>query len=111
VYGRGVTQRPPKKLSRNALDVLTEFLSSPSEPRYGLQLMHTLGLGAGSLYPILQRFEDEGWLEAHWEDIDPTSEGRPRRRYYQMTGLGQEVARSEVRRVAGRFLQVNWGHA
>ncbi|MGZ6583131.1 MAG: PadR family transcriptional regulator [Solirubrobacteraceae bacterium] len=100
-----------RRLSRNAVDVLSEFLSTPSVPRYGLELMKAVGLGGGTLYPILQRFEDEGWVEAHWEDADPRSEGRPRRRYYQLTALGQTIARDEARRATSQLLRVNWGHA
>jgi DNA-binding PadR family transcriptional regulator len=73
--------------------------------------MKELGIGGGTLYPILQRFEDEKWLEARWEDADPRAEGRPRRRYYQITALGQEVARAEVRRASGQLSTIKWGFA
>lgn len=96
-----------RALSRTALEVLAAFLKSSAEPKYGLQLMNETGIQAGSLYPILQRFEDQGWIEAHWEDIDPSREGRPRRRYYSITGVGHEAARQELRS-ALRRLTVGW---
>lgn len=96
-----------RALSRTALEVLSAFLESPADAKYGLQLMKETGIQAGSLYPILQRFEDQGWIEADWEDADPSREGRPRRRYYNMTGLGQEAARQELRSALGR-LSVRW---
>ena len=34
-----------------------------------------------------------GWLASRWEDIDPTQEGRPRRRLYRLTGEGEIAAR------------------
>ena len=35
-----------------------------------------------------------GWLTSRWEDIDPRAEGRPARRYYQLTPDGIELARA-----------------
>jgi len=92
-----------RALSRTALEVLAAFHQAPADPQYGLQLMKATGIKAGSLYPILQRFEDDGWIEAEWEDVDPSQQGRPRRRLYKMTGLGQQVAHAELRRAIGRL--------
>ena len=39
-----------------------------------------------------------GWLESRWEDIDSHKEGRPRRRYYQLTKEGTEDARIALAR-------------
>jgi hypothetical protein len=33
------------------------------------------------------------WLERRWEEIDPVTEGRPRRRLYRLTGVGAPAAR------------------
>lgn len=44
----------------------------------------------GTLYRTLERMEQAGLLESHWED--PTiaeAEGRPRRRFYTITGAGE----------------------
>jgi DNA-binding PadR family transcriptional regulator len=43
---------------------------------------------SGSLYPILRRFENAGWVEVREESIDEHVEGRPRRRLYRLTGAG-----------------------
>ena len=40
----------------------------------------------GVLYKALARLETAGLLESRWEDVDPVSEGRPRRRFYRVTG-------------------------
>lgn len=92
-----------RALSRTALEVLSAFYESPADAKYGLQLIKATGIKAGTLYPLLQRFEDDGWIEANWEDADPRSTGRPRRRYYTMTGLGQQVAQHELRTAIGRL--------
>ena len=44
----------------------------------------------GTLYKALGRLADSGMLESRWEDPDlALAEGRPRRRLYRITGLGQ----------------------
>lgn len=45
----------------------------------------------GTLYKALGRLEEAGLLASRWEDAD-TVEGRPRRRLYELTGRGVEVA-------------------
>lgn len=46
----------------------------------------------GTLYKALDRLEKAGLVQSRWEDPDAAaSEGRPRRRLYQLTGLGERV--------------------
>lgn len=46
----------------------------------------------GTLYKALARLADAGMLESTWEDPEVAlTEGRPRRRLYRVTGLGQET--------------------
>lgn len=46
----------------------------------------------GTLYKALGRLADGGLLEHRWEDPDDAlEEGRPRRRLYRITGLGQRA--------------------
>lgn len=68
--------------------VLAALLEDPDAVTYGLVLMERTGLASGSLYPILTRLRDAGWVEAHWEDVDPVAAGRPARRYYRLTPEG-----------------------
>lgn len=50
----------------------------------------------GTLYKALDRLERQGFLRSRWEDAEVAlSEGRPRRRLYQVTPAG-EVAMSEA---------------
>lgn len=53
--------------------------------------------GAGSLYAALQRMVEQGLLE---ETAGPPQADDPRRRYYALTGLGRDVARAEMLRMA-----------
>jgi DNA-binding PadR family transcriptional regulator len=74
--------------------VLRALLEQPTREMYGLQICAAAGLPSGTIHPILARLEHEhGWLTSHWEDITPAEEGRPRRRYYQLTEDGAERAR------------------
>lgn len=79
--------------------VLQALLADPVQEKYGLQLCSEAGLPSGTIHPILARLEREfGWLTSRWEDTDPAEEGRPRRRYYQLTKDGAEYARSALAR-------------
>jgi PadR family transcriptional regulator, regulatory protein PadR len=80
-------------LSLTALRVLRAFLDAKGEPQYGLALSRVTGIKAGSLYPILSRFESARWVTGAWEDIDEAVEGRRRRRFYSLTGAGENAAR------------------
>jgi DNA-binding PadR family transcriptional regulator len=53
----------------------------------------------GSLYPALQRLEQDRLIEGSWEPHPP--QGRRRRRVYHLTPLG----RSAARQTAGRWRQ------
>ncbi|GGP09666.1 PadR family transcriptional regulator [Nonomuraea glycinis] len=83
--------------------VLQAFLADPREKRYGFELVQVAGLEAGTLYPILMRLEEAGWLESSWEEVDPRAEGRPRRRYYRLTAVGEESARVALAARAARL--------
>lgn len=73
--------------------VLRAMMAEPAREMYGLQICQEAGLPSGTIHPILARFEGLGWLESHWEEVAPSEEGRPRRRYYRLTEDGAERAR------------------
>jgi PadR family transcriptional regulator PadR len=73
--------------------VLRALLEEPTQAMYGLEIGKAADLPSGTTHPILARLENIGWLESYWEDSDPHEEGRPRRRYYQLTPGGAERAR------------------
>jgi PadR family transcriptional regulator PadR len=63
---------------------LEAFAEDPQRELYGLEICALAGLQTGTIHPILARLERLGWLHSSWEQIDPTKEGRPRRRYYRL---------------------------
>jgi DNA-binding PadR family transcriptional regulator len=84
------------QLSKSSAKVLREFVEHPTRDQYGFGLMRATRVKSGSLYPILERFERMGWIEGYDESIDEHAEGRPRRRLYQLTALGEREARKAV---------------
>ena len=78
--------------------VLSAFLEDPERERYGLEVCRVADLPSGTVHPILARFEGLGWLESRWEEIDPSEEGRPVRRYYRLTREGAARARAALAR-------------
>jgi PadR family transcriptional regulator PadR len=80
--------------------VLRAMLADPAARRYGLQLCAETGLPSGTIYPIVARLEQLGWLESSWEDPgEHIAEGRPRRRYYRLTDDGAVQAHGALARV------------
>jgi DNA-binding PadR family transcriptional regulator len=56
-------------------------------------------LGPGTLYRSIQRMQADGLIEELRDERHPVEEDE-RRRYYQLTDFGLEVAREEARRLA-----------
>jgi PadR family transcriptional regulator, regulatory protein PadR len=81
------------RMTLQSLGVLSTMLSDAESEWYGLDLCKRVGLKPGTIYPILDRLLKSGWVERRWEDIDPAQAGRPRRRLYRLTALGEPAAR------------------
>ena len=65
--------------------------------RYGFDIMDATGLPDGTVYPILRRLEARGYLVGKWEDDDAAfREGRPARRYYELTRAGDDALRAAL---------------
>jgi PadR family transcriptional regulator len=89
--------------SHQALRVLRLFIENPGGELSGAQISKQLGIASGSLYPILFRYEEAGWLRSQWEEIDPTKASRPRRRYYRLGDVGQRRATELIEEVTPTF--------
>ncbi|WP_433536527.1 PadR family transcriptional regulator [Micromonospora sp. CA-249363] len=104
-----MTREPRMTLATQA--VLRVFLEEASQRRYGLEVAREAGIATGSLYPILARLEQIGWLESAWEDYEAVEPGRPRRRYYQLSADGAASARAALDRSLRRITPRSWGTA
>ena len=80
------------RLTQPTLQALRFLLQDLRKGRSGAEISMTTKVGSGTLYPMLIRLEAAGWLRSEWETIDPSEAGRPRRRFYWLTGLGQKKA-------------------
>ena len=83
-------------MTTQTLQLTGVMLSAPDAEWYGLQLAGEAGLKSGSVYVVLARLEQAGWLTSRWEEIDPSAEGRPRRRLYALTGEGRQAGAEAI---------------
>ena len=65
----------------------------PDDELYGLKIAQNAGRKAGSVYPILARLEEAGWVESSWEREERGERG-PRRRFYRLVPDGLAAARA-----------------
>lgn len=84
-----MSRRP--NISKQTLAALAAFLSQPHAWRYGYDLARETGLSSGTLYPLLIRLHDQGFLEAEWRPS--VKAGRPPRHAYRLTASGIVLAR------------------
>lgn len=91
-------------LSPAILHILTALAN---EDRHGYGIMQEVAkqtndqykLGPGTLYDNLQKLLDQGLVEeANRRDTDD-----PRRRYYRLTSLGEQVVSTEIQRLESIF--------
>jgi len=71
--------------------VILCVLANLKEPAYGYSLIEKLSqtgvsIEANTLYPLLRRLEGQELLASEWN-----TEGAKPRKYYNLTGFGQEV--------------------
>lgn len=83
-------------LSMSTLKILRALLEDVAGAHYGLDLIRRSGVKSGTLYPVLDRLERDGWIVGEWETIDEAAERRRKRRYYRLTALGARLAGAEL---------------
>ncbi|MFF4550631.1 PadR family transcriptional regulator [Streptomyces sp. NPDC001435] len=89
------------RLTRPTLEVIKVLLASTADnPAWGLKICEEADLGSGTVYPILERLVDAGWVTRYEEKGEHP--GRPKRYYYELTAAGQQAAQ-EARRRKPRF--------
>lgn len=82
----------PSRVTDATLDVL-EALMGPDEELYGLKIAQNAGRKVGSVYPILARLEEAGWVKSSWEREERGERG-PRRRFFRFSTEGLDAART-----------------
>ena len=86
-------------LSPNAARLIAAFLHTPHGHFYGYELLQETGMKSGSLYPVLGRFEDLGWIRG---EMQQSPGGRPPRRIYVLDPEGAAVAQKALDRFIER---------
>jgi DNA-binding PadR family transcriptional regulator len=80
--------------SPQTVRVLTQLLMRRNIWHYGYALARETGLPSGTLYPILIRLAEQGWLETKW--TEPDRPGLPPRHTYRLTSAGARAASERI---------------
>ncbi|MDX3695006.1 PadR family transcriptional regulator [Streptomyces europaeiscabiei] len=93
------------RMTRPVVEVLRLLLKAPAdEPLWGTKIVTDADLGSGTVYPILQRLAEDGWI-APREETGPHP-GRPARTFYELTETGRRKAEEAL---AARSLRLRRG--
>ncbi len=84
-----------RRSSPQTLALLAALLEQPRSWRHGYDLSAETDLKSGTLYPVLMRLSERGFLDSKWEPSEMP--GRPPRRMYRLTGKGVTFARDELK--------------
>ncbi len=87
-------------LLRGTLDLLV-LKALSLEPLHGVGISRRINqitkgafqVSFGSLFPILHRMEEKGWVEAEWR----SSDNNRRAKYYRLTSAGRAQLKDEER--------------
>ena len=90
-------KRTDSPVSYNAALVLEAMAQGHA---YGFEIMRAAHLKSGTVYPLLRRLEATGLVASSWEEAEQAhDEGRPPRRYYQVTPEGRAALAAARERV------------
>jgi DNA-binding PadR family transcriptional regulator len=99
----------PRSLGITSLQILGAIRGGTC---YGLDIVARTGLPSGTVYPTLGRLKRAGLVKARWEDQRIAErEGRPRRRYYELSAAGEEALARGASRVAQLAAELGAGAA
>lgn len=83
-----------RRSSPQTLQVLQILLDQPKSWRHGYDISLETELQSGTLYPVLMRLSDRGYLDSKWEPSE--TPGRPPRRLYRLTKSGLAHAKEQL---------------
>ncbi|WP_084181633.1 PadR family transcriptional regulator [Polaromonas glacialis] len=80
-------------ITRTEAIVLQQLVSAAGSELYGLAMVKAAdgALKMGSVYVILGRLQDKGFVESRREELAQNSDRSVPRRLYKITGAGQRV--------------------
>lgn len=79
------------------LDVLEALLDAVDQGQelHGWAIMKWTKRSGPTVYGVLERLEDRGWIVGSWEE-QPADANTPRRRYYRLTPNGKALAEQTI---------------
>lgn len=83
-----------RRPSAHTLKLLETLSERPYAWHYGYELSLSTGLKSGTLYPILMRLCERGFLESKWQGA--AQPGRPPRHVYRLTAGGVSFAKESL---------------
>lgn len=84
----------PTNVSSQTRTLIAALALRPADWRHGYELSKVTGLKSGTLYPLLIRLADQGFLETDWQASDQPN--RPQRHIYRLTTTGLALAKSQA---------------
>jgi PadR family transcriptional regulator, regulatory protein PadR len=82
-----------RRSSEQTLNLLRALMDNPRKWHHGYELSKATELLSGTLYPILMRLSDRGFLEHKW--VETAEAGRPPRHVYRLTAKGAAHAKEQ----------------
>jgi DNA-binding PadR family transcriptional regulator len=84
----------PIRITEPLLDVVEVFLQAFADDQelHGWAIVKATKRAGPTVYGVLDRLEDSGWIIGRWED-QPSNASTPRRRFYRLTPNGVVTAR------------------
>jgi PadR family transcriptional regulator, regulatory protein PadR len=79
-----------RSLSPQARHILAALHDARETWSHGYELARIANVKSGTLYPLLIRLEEQGYLKAEWQQ--PQASGRPPRHAYRLTPTGVTLA-------------------
>ena len=100
----------PPRLTKSMIAVLEVLIAATRDaPAWGLSICMDADLGSGTVYPLLDRLSELGWVSS-WQETG-AHPGRPPRRYYELTNTGRVQALAALRTRRERRLRPLGGAA
>ena len=101
------TRALDRELKKGSAELLILSLLE-AQPRHGYELSKLINVRSGgeltfhidSLYPLLYRLEERGWIKGAWVE----KPGERRRRFYKVTAEGRRVL-AQQRRTWAKFVE------
>ena len=91
--------RATPRMTAPMVILLQVLLEEERQALTAVQIHAKTALGVGTIFTLLDRLAEYGWVESRWEEENKRAEratGSPRRRYYSLSFGGAARARTAI---------------